>query len=61
MRAENKPSLAAFATEVWAPRAKRRLAPKTWERDSLVLRKHVLSRLGDAAIADLDVEDLALW
>ena len=61
VRAENKPSLAAFATEVWAPRAKRRLAPKTWERDSLVLRKHVLSRLGDAAIADLDVEDLALW
>jgi len=61
VRAENKPSLAAFATEVWAPRAKRRLAPKTWERDSLVLRKHVLRRLGDAAIADLDVEDLALW
>jgi integrase len=58
---EIKPSLAAFAAEVWAPRAERRLAPKTWERDSLVLRKHVLPRLGDAVIADLDVEDLVGW
>lgn len=54
-------TLSAFVAETWAPRAKRRLAPKTWERDSIVLRKHILGRLGSAAIAQLDVEDLVVW
>lgn len=54
-------TLAEFFTDVWAPRARRRLASKTWERDTVVYRKHILPRLGTCPIAALDVEDLVEW
>jgi integrase len=54
-------TLAAFVDDVWAPRARRRLAPKTWERDSLVYAKHIRPALGARPIAELDVEDLVQW
>jgi integrase len=47
--------------EVWAPRAQRRLAPKTWERDAVIYRRHILPRLGRRRIEALDVEDLVEW
>lgn len=47
--------------EVWAPRARRRLAPKTWERDSVVYEKHIRPLLGARRVASLDIEDLVEW
>ncbi|MEJ7876699.1 MAG: hypothetical protein WKF62_08560, partial [Solirubrobacterales bacterium] len=61
MEESGRLTLSAFVADVWAPRAKRRLAPKTWERDSIILNKHILSQLGDVAIARLDAEDLVVW
>jgi len=55
------PTLAGFVADVWAPRARRRLAPKTWERDAVVYRKHIWPQLGDQPLAALDIEDLAVW
>jgi integrase len=55
------PTLESFVEDVWAPRARRRLAPKTWTRDSIVYRKHIRPALGDRPIAALDIEDLAVW
>jgi integrase len=54
-------TLAAFVADVWAPRAKRRLAPKTWARDSVVYNKHILRQLGARPIVQLDAEDLVEW
>jgi hypothetical protein len=54
-------TLAEFVAEVWEPRARRRLAPKTWERDSVVYRRHIRPALGDRRLAALDIEDLANW
>jgi integrase len=54
-------TLAAFVGDVWAPRARRRLAPKTLERDSIVYEKHIRPLLGERPIAGLDVEDLVEW
>jgi integrase len=54
-------TLASFVDEVWAPRARRRLAPKTWERDSIVYEKHVRPALGGLPIAAIDVEVLVEW
>lgn len=54
-------TLAAFAADVWAPKAKRRLAPKTWERDTSVYNKHVLHQLGANPISNIDAEVLAEW
>ena len=54
-------TLAAFVADVWAPRAKRRLAAKTWETDSRIYNKHVLRQLGERSIAELDAEDLVEW
>ena len=56
-----RPTLAAFAENIWAPRARRRLAPKTWERDSVVYEKHIRPVLGARPIATLDIEDLVEW
>ena len=47
--------------DVWAPRARRRLAHKTWERDALVLNKHILGQLGDLALFRIDAEHLVNW
>jgi integrase len=58
---ENHPTLSAFVERVWAPRARRRLAAKTWERDSIVYAKHIRPALGARPIGALDVEDLAEW
>jgi len=55
------PTLAAFVKDTWAPKARRRLAAKTWERDAIVYRRHIRPQLGSRAIAELDVEDLAVW
>lgn len=44
-------TLASFVDEVWAPRARRRLAMKTWERDCAVYRKHIVGELGGLPIA----------
>jgi integrase len=55
------PTLAVFVADIWAPRAKRRLAAKTWERDAVIYRKHIRSRIGDQPLAALDIEDLAVW
>ena len=46
--------------EVWAPRSRRRLAPRTWERDAAVYNKHLLHRLGGRPIAEIDTEACAL-
>lgn len=54
-------TLAAFVADVWAPRAKRRLAPKTWKRDRIVYNKHVLEQLGGCPIATIDAEVLVEW
>jgi len=54
-------TLAVFVEVVWAPRARRRLAPKTWARDSIVYEKHVRPALGDIPIAAIDVEVLVEW
>ena len=54
-------TLAVFVAEVWAPRARRRLAPKTWTRDRIVYNKHILEQLGGHSIAQLDAEDLVAW
>jgi integrase len=58
---ENRPTLAAFVEKVWAPRARRRLAAKTWERDAIVYAKHIAPVLGGRPIGALDVEDLVEW
>ncbi len=57
----NRPTLAVFVDDVRAPRARRRLAPKTWERDSIVYKRHVWPALGDLPIAAIDIEDLVEW
>jgi integrase len=54
-------TLQDFVTAIWAPRARRRLAEKTWQRDTVVLEKHILSRLGDRPIAEVDSEALVEW
>jgi hypothetical protein len=54
-------TLADFVDEVWAPRARRRLAMKTWERDCAVYRKHIAGELGELPIARIDSEDLVEW
>lgn len=54
-------TLAAFVAEVWAPKAKRRLATKTWNRDSCIYNKHILHQLGANPIADTDAEILVEW
>ncbi len=54
-------TLALFVADIWAPRAKRRLAKKTWDRDSRVYNNHVLHQLGARPIAQIDVEDLVRW
>jgi integrase len=59
--AEEGPTLAAFVEEVWAPRARRRLAAKTWERDAIVYRLHIQPRLGHLPLAAIDIEELADW
>src|SRR5262245_24066688 len=38
-------TLAAFAAEVWAPRARHRLAEKTWSTVSQIYNAHVLEQL----------------
>lgn len=59
--AGRRPTLATFVDDVWAPRAQRRLAAKTWERDSIVYRRHIAPVLGNRPIAAIDVEDLVEW
>jgi integrase len=54
-------TLAVFAADVWAPRARRRLAPKTWKRDTSVYNKHILPWLGERPIAGIDAEVLVEW
>jgi integrase len=54
-------TLAVFVADVWAPRARRRLAAKTWERDTAVYNRHILHQLGDRPLATLDAEDLVEW
>lgn len=55
------PTRAAFVDEVWAPRARRRLAPKTWARDSLIYEKHVRPVLGELPIGTIEIEALVEW
>lgn len=54
-------TLAEFVADVWAPRAKRRLAPKTWKRDTAVYNNHILHQLGGGPIARIDAEVLVEW
>jgi integrase len=54
-------TLAVFVADVWAPRARKRLAPKTWKRDSTVYNNHILHQLGDRPIARIDAEVLVEW
>lgn len=54
-------TLSGFVDDVWAPRARRRLAPKTWQRDSVVYEKHIRPMLGGRRVAGLDIEDLVEW
>lgn len=55
------PTLAMFVEEVWAPRARRRLVAKAWERDALVYRRHIQPHLGALPLAAIDAEVLADW
>lgn len=57
----SSPTLDGFVADVWAPRAERRLATKTRERDATIYRKHIRPALGDRPIAELDIEDLVVW
>lgn len=54
-------TLAVFVADVWAPKAQRRLAPKTWKRDTIVYNNHILHQLGGRAIARIDAEVLVEW
>lgn len=54
-------TLAAFVDEVWAPRARGRLAAKTWERDHAIYRRHIVDRLGSVPMASIDPEALVEW
>lgn len=51
------PTLAGFVADVWGPRARRRLAKKTWEWDAVVYRRHIRPVLGERLLAELDIED----
>jgi integrase len=59
--AAGSPTLGQFVADVWEPRARRRLAPKTRERDAVVYRRHIRPTLGDRPLAGIDIEDLAEW
>lgn len=54
-------TLARFVVKTWAPRAKRRLAPNTWKRDSRVYNKYILHQLGYRPTAQCDAEVLVEW
>jgi len=54
-------TLAVFVADAWAPRAKRRLAAKSWETTSRIYDKHILHQLGGLPIAEVDVEALVGW
>jgi len=54
-------TLSTFVEEVWTPRARRRLAAKTWDRDLAIYRKHILGELGDLPIAAIGSEELVEW
>jgi integrase len=54
-------TLAAFVADVWAPRARRRLAHTTWKRDATVYNNHILHHLGERPIATVDAEALVEW
>jgi integrase len=57
----NELTLAVFVADVWAPKAKRRLAPVTWKRDAAVYDNHILRQLGEKPIARVDAEALVEW
>ena len=62
VQAENRElTLAVFAAETWAPRAKRRLAPNTWEQQSRTYNKYILHQLGYRPTAQCDAEVLVEW
>jgi integrase len=62
VKASGEPlTLAEFVADVWAPRAKRRLAVNTWKRDSNVYNNHILHQLGANPIAEIDAEVLVQW
>src|ERR1700755_1791402 len=46
-------TLAIFVADVWAPKARRRLAPTTWKRDTTVYNNHILHQLGGRPIGKL--------
>ena len=54
-------TLAVFVADVWAPKARRRLAAKTWERDSAIYNKHILRQLGERSLVQMDAEVLVEW
>jgi integrase len=61
MSSRRSPTLATFVEEVWAPRARRRLVAKTWQRDEIVYRCHIEPRLGQLPLTAIDSEVLAEW
>lgn len=54
-------TLAEFVADVWAPKARRRLAKNTWATSSAIYNRHVLEALGPRPIATLDAQDLVEW
>lgn len=54
-------TLSTFVEEVWAPRARRRLAEKTWERDLAIYRRHIVDELGGLPMTAIDSEELVEW
>jgi len=54
-------TLGRFVAEVWEPRADRRHTAKTRKRDTAVYRKHILPRLGEWPIDQIETEDLVEW
>ena len=54
-------TLATFVADVWAPRARRRVAASTWEVTKAIYNRHILHQLGERSLASIDVEDLVEW
>lgn len=54
-------SLAEFVAETWAPKARRRLAAKTWKIHAGIYDRYILRSLGALSIAQIDAEDLVEW
>jgi len=54
-------TLAEFAVDIWTPEVKKYKAAATWDRDKRVFHNHILYKLGDRALSQIDTEDILDW